>query len=140
MKMQKNSDKLIVNVFGKPGCAKCKILNERIDKLLTDPKYSCFEKQYNNLMTEEGLMKFCLAQCINPNRVPGMLISALDQDGKEFFLENVNPDEEDAVCGKSKLYQFLGIQTDYSEVGKGIIKPEMITKILDDAKAMAGIA
>ena len=37
----------------------------------------------------------------------------------------------------SKLYQFLGVQTDYSEEGKGIISPEMIKSILDEALEIA---
>ena len=54
-------------------------------------------------------------------------------DGK--YLENPTPGANDPVCGNSKLYQYLGIQTDYSDEGKGIITPDMIRHILDAAPA-----
>ena len=110
----------IINVFGKPGCAKCAMLQRRIDTLLETPEYhEKFVKKYNDLTTEEGLIKFCLAQCVNPNRVPAMIIS----DDQGNFLPNPNPSEPDPVCGNSKLYQYIGIQTDYSAEGKGVITP-----------------
>ncbi len=123
--------KYLVHVFGKPGCAKCAMLQKRLDALLGQPAYKDkFVKKYNDLTTEDGLVNFCLAQCVNPNRVPAMVIS--DADGN--FLENPNPGEHDDVCGNSRLYQYLGIQTDYSDEGKGVIKPEMIEKILNSVK------
>ena len=117
----------IVHVFGKEGCAKCTMLNRRLDTLLaTAPYKDRFVKKYDNLFTEEGLMYFCLAQCVNPNRVPAMVIA--DEEGN--FLENPTPGAPDEICGRSKLYQYLGIQTDYSSEGRGIITPEMIESIL----------
>lgn len=122
----------IVHVFGKPGCAKCAMLQRRLDTLLeTEPYHGRFVKHYDDLSTEEGLVNFCLAQCVNPNRVPAMILAT--PDGK--YLENPTPGANDPVCGNSKLYQYLGIQTDYSDEGKGIITPDMIRHILDAAPA-----
>ena len=121
------SKQYIVHVFGKEGCAKCTMLNRRLDTLLASDKYKDkFVKQYDNVFTEDGLVYFCLAQCVNPNRIPAMIIA--DQDGN--YIENPTPGAPDEICGRSKLYQYLGIQTDYSNEGKGIITPEMIESIL----------
>lgn len=136
--MINTSDQLIVNVFGKAGCAKCKILNQRVDALLTEPKYAAFKKASADVLTDEGLFKFCRAECLNPSRVPAMVISKQGADGKPQYLRNPNPDAEDAVCKKSKLYTYLGLQTDYSEEGKGVISPDMLRAILDEALAMEG--
>lgn len=117
----------VVHVFGKPGCAKCTMLNRRLDALLeTDAYKGKFVKQYNDVTTEDGLMNFCLVQCVNPNRIPAMVLAT--PDGQ--FVANPTPDAADEVCGNSKLYQYLGIQTDYSSEGKGVITPEMIEAIL----------
>jgi len=131
--------KFIVNVFGKEGCAKCSMLNRRIDKLLTEEKYSCFVKRYNDVLTEDGMVKFCLAQCLNPNRIPAMVISTVGADGKEHYMDNDDHSPSD-VYKRSKLYQYLGVQTDYSAEGNGIIPPEMIEAVLKEALALAGCA
>ncbi len=125
--------KYIVNVFGKEGCAKCAMLNRRIDKLLGDAKYAAFTKRYNDVLTEDGMVKFCLAQCLNPSRIPAMVISKVDEDGSEHYLDNA--DHGAGVYGRSKLYQYLGVQTDYSDEGKGVITPEMVQAVLDEALA-----
>lgn len=131
------NEKLFVNVFGKEGCAKCAMLNRRIDALLEEAQYSAFSKVYCDVLTEDGLMKFCKAECLNPSRIPAMVISKIGPDGQVVYLDNPAPGAEDAVCRKSRLHQFLGIQTDYSEEGKGIITPEMIKTILDEALKIA---
>jgi hypothetical protein len=56
--------------------------------------------------------------------------------GAYEMLPNPQPGEEDKVCQKSRLYQYLGLQTDYTEVGKGVITPKMITSILEQAKGL----
>ncbi|NLG13376.1 MAG: hypothetical protein GX561_04125 [Lentisphaerae bacterium] len=116
----------VVHVFGKEGCAKCTMLNRRLDDLLSkEPYKGKFVKQYDDLRSEDGLRNFCLAQCVNPNRIPAMVVANLDGS----YIENPNPGAADEICGNSRLYQYLGIQTDYT--GKGIITPEMIRSILD---------
>ncbi len=129
---------LVVHVFGKPGCAKCAMLNRRLDKMLAeDPRYARFHKEYHNVLEEEGLMAFCKTECLNPSRIPAMMVGYQDENGKPNYLTNPTPDTADPVCKHSKLYQFLGVQTDYSDEGKGIISPEMIQTILDEALKIA---
>ena len=136
--MSDEKNQLTVNVFGKPGCAKCAMLNRRLDKMLAeDPRYARFHKEYHNVLSEEGLVEFCKSECLNPSRIPAMVISCADSEGKSHYLFNPDPDAFDSVCRHSKLYQFLGVQTDYSEEGKGIISPEMIKSILDEALEIA---
>lgn len=125
---------MIVHVFGKKTCAKCAMLNKRLDEILTkEPWSGHFVKVYNDLETEDGLINFCLAQCLNPNRVPAMVVSQIDKNGQEDFIQNPNPDELNPVCRHSSLYNVLGIQTDYSAEGKGVITPQMIQNVLDQA-------
>ncbi|MGN0866237.1 MAG: hypothetical protein ACI4SG_00970 [Oligosphaeraceae bacterium] len=129
---------LTVHVFGKPGCAKCSMLNRRLDKMLSeDPRYARFHKEYHNVLEEDGLVEFCKTECLNPSRIPAMVVGAQDETGKVRYLPNPAPDAADPVCKHSRLYQFLGIQTDYSEEGKGLITPEMIQTILDEALTLA---
>ena len=136
--MSDEKNQLTVNVFGKPGCAKCAMLNRRLDKMLAeDTRYARFHKEYHNVLSEEGLVEFCKSECLNPSRIPAMVISCADSEGKSHYLVNPDPDAFDSVCRHSKLYQFLGVQTDYSEEGKGIISPEMIKSILDEALEIA---
>ncbi|NMA43394.1 MAG: hypothetical protein GX946_08430 [Oligosphaeraceae bacterium] len=131
--MISTQEKITIHVFGKEGCDKCSMLNRRIDKLLSEPQYARFKKTYHDVMTEDGLVHFCLAQCVNPSQIPAMLLSYPGPEGMPQYLRNPEPGAEDKVCGASKLYQFLGLQTDYSAAGKGIITPKMISSILDQA-------
>ena len=64
-----------VLVFGKEGCDKCGLLNQRLDKILADEEFAGFEKVYHDLGTVEGLLAFCRAECINPQRIPAMLVA-----------------------------------------------------------------
>jgi hypothetical protein len=124
----------VIQVFGKKGCQKCGVLNQRLDKLLAQPDWQTFEKQYCDVETEDGLVAFSEAECVNPQRIPGFIVTRRRENG---FLEPVpNPSmgEPDPVCGKSRLYQFLGLQTDYSDSGKGLITPKMITTVLSAAR------
>lgn len=120
---------LTIHIFGKTGCAKCAILQRRVDSLLQESPYKeHFTKEYHNVLTEEGLIVFCRAQCINPNKIPAMLVS--DESG---YLDG----------GQSPAapytYQYLGIQTDYSTKGKGLLPPELVREILDKALTMKGV-
>jgi len=127
----------VVHVFGKKSCAKCAMLNKRLDEILTkEPWKDHFIKVYNDLETEDGLMNFCLAQSINPNRVPGMVVAKYSADGNTEYLPNPNPDTPDPVCKRAALYTCLGIQTDYSSEGKGVITPQMIQSVLNKALEM----
>lgn len=123
-----------IRVFGKQGCEKCHALNQRLDKLLAKKEYADFEKVYCDVETIDGLVAFAEAGCINPSRIPAVLFTVWNEMLETYIpLTNKDPGAADPVLKKSKLYQFLGLQTDYSDVGKGIISPKMIQNILDEA-------
>ena len=122
-----------IKVFGKPGCDKCKTLNQRLDKILADEQWKDFEKEYCDVETVDGLVAFASAECINP----AMLVTRKQQETKRYEPVSVREPRQspDEVCGKSKLYQYVGLQTDYTPAGKGIISPKMITAVLQEACA-----
>jgi len=126
-----------VMIFGKEGCPKCDVLKERLGKTLEKSEWADFDKEYHSVKTPAGLVIFSRAQCVNPNRIPAMVMTKRNPTtGSYEFLPNPNPGEPDSVCQKAKLYQYLGLQTDYSEVGKGVISSKMITTILEQARAL----
>jgi hypothetical protein len=125
-----------IQVFGKKSCDKCHTLNQRLDKLLSKEEYHDVEKLYCDVETIEGLVAFAEAECINPSRIPAMLVTKWNEDEEEYVpVETKNPGAEDNVCKKARLYQFVGLQTDYSNAGKGIISPKMIQSVLAEALA-----
>ena len=122
-------------VFGKPGCEKCTLLNQRLDNLLVNDEWSDFEKEYCDLETENGLVKFAESECVNPQQIPAMLVTRRDETSGYYEpVHNPQPGASDKVCRDSRLYQYLGLRTDYSEVGKGVIPPQMITAVLNEAR------
>ncbi len=126
-----------IHVFGKPGCDKCHTLNGRLDDLLQETEWAGFEKIYHDLETENGLVEFCEAECLNPQRVPGFYVSkAHPATGEQEPIPNPNPGAADAPGGASALYTWVGLQTDYSPVGRGVITPKMIEAVLRQAKAL----
>jgi hypothetical protein len=127
---------LKVMVFGKKGCDKCSVLNQRLDKLLEKDEYKAFEKIYRDVETVEGLIDFCEAECLNPSKIPAMVVAKDMGDGKLAWLPNKTMGNNAAVYKKSKTHQYLGLQTDYSGVGKGIIAPKQIQATLEEALAM----
>ncbi len=125
-----------IHIYGKKGCDKCAILNQRLDKLLKDDAWQDFEKVYNDVETEEGVISFAEAECINPQRIPAMLIKQLDQaSGAYAPVPNAKPDTPAKLYKKSKLYQYLGLQTDYTDIGRGVISPKMIKSCLTEVRA-----
>lgn len=119
-----------IHVFGKPGCAKCHALQGRLDDLLAEPDFADFEKVYHDLETEEGLVAFCEAECLNPQRVPAFYVA---KDGEP--MPNPAPGAPDAVLGDTALYTWLGLQTDYSPRGRGVLSPKMLEHTLRRALA-----
>ena len=120
-----------IRIFGKEGCDKCHTLNQRLDKLLAKDGYNAFEKMYCDVETIDGLVAFSEAECINPSRIPAMLVTAWNDEIEEYQpVPVITPGTPDPVCKKAKLYQYLGLQTDYSATGKGVISPKMIQSIL----------
>lgn len=123
-----------IRVFGKKGCDKCHTLNQRLDKLLAGEEYAAVEKLYCDVETIDGLVAFSEAECINPSRIPAMLVTAWDEELEEFVpVRTPTPGAKDTVCGKARLYQYVGLQTDYSDAGKGVISPKMIRSVLAEA-------
>ena len=125
-----------ITVFGKQGCDKCRILNQRLDKLLAAEEWKDFEKHYCDVETEDGLVGFCEAECINPQRIPALLVTRANPATGEFEpIPSASPGAKDPICKSSRLYQFLGLQTDYSQTGDGTITPKMITTVLSEARS-----
>ena len=123
-----------IHVFGKPGCDKCHTLNGRLDDLLKGEEWSDFEKVYHDLETEGGLVEFCEAECLNPQRVPGFYVSKADPaTGRQAPIPNPKPGAEDGPGGSSALYTWIGLQTDYGPAGRGVITPKMIQAVLRQA-------
>ena len=126
-----------IHVFGKPGCDKCHTLNGRLNDLLKEEEWSDFERIYHDLETESGLVEFCEAECLNPQRVPGFYVSKIDPvSGRHLPLANPTPGSSDAPGGSSALYTWVGLQTDYSASGRGVIPPRMIEAVLRRAKTL----
>lgn len=126
-----------IHVFGKPGCAKCHTLNGRLDDLLQDEAWGDFEKVYHDLETESGLVEFCEAECLNPQRVPGFYVTKADPaTGIQNPVPNPAPGAPDAPGGSSALYTWVGLQTDYTDAGRGLITPRMIEAVLQQAKGL----
>jgi len=128
--------KFQIKVFGKQGCDKCHTLNQRLDKLLETQTYSNFEKIYCDVETVEGLVAFAEAECINPSRIPALLITQWNEETGEYIpVSTKAPGSSDPICKKAKLYQYVGLQTDYSDTGKGVISPKMIRSVLAEVAA-----
>ena len=129
------ASKFKIRVFGKTGCDKCKVLNQRIDGLLEKAEWADFQKEYVDVETEEGLVHFAQSECINPQRIPAFMVARMNEENSRLEpILNPRPGEADEVCKKSRLYTWLGLQTDYSEAGRGVISTPMITTILEEAR------
>lgn len=121
-----------VLVFGKTGCDKCKVLQGRLDNLLTAPEWKDYEKVYCDVETEDGLVEFCRTGCINPHRIPAFVVQQRNpQTGVYEFIADTRPESLD----RSRLNVYVGVQTDYSESGRGVIAPQTITSVLGLARA-----
>ena len=122
-----------IKVFGKQGCDKCHILNQRLEKLLSKKEYSNFEKLYCDVESIDGLVAFSEAECINPSRIPAMLVTRWNEEEGEYEpVCTKEPGVRNPVCRKSRLYQYVGLQTDYSDEGQGVISPKMIQSVLSE--------
>ena len=125
-------------IFGKVGCEKCKVLNKRVDALLRKPEGEDFEKVYCDVETVDGLVVFCRSECVNPQRIPALMVTRRDPaTGSYDPVPNPRPGAEDAVCGQSRLYTHLGLQTDYSDKGRGLITPKMIASVVREAASLS---
>ena len=123
-----------ITLFGKKGCDKCKVLKERIDKLVEQDDWKDFEKEYLDVESVDGLVSFVKMEVLNPLRIPSFIVKKLNLATNEYQAL-VNP-EADNCSALSKPFRYVGIETDYSEKGHGIITPQMITKALSQAKSL----
>jgi hypothetical protein len=122
-----------VVVFGRLASDKSQLLNRRVDKILSKDEWSDFEKVYMDMETEDGLVAFCRAECINPQRIPALIVMRKEADGYAP-VPNPSMGREDPLCQGSKLHHWLGLQTDYSSTGSGMITPKMIASVLQEAR------
>ena len=111
--------KLKVHVWGKHGCAKCKALLDRINRMNTE---NLVEVVYHDILTVPGLAEFCLHGSINGNNIPAFTIEGdflpIDPEGWPFE-------------GSKPLRGEFGVCTDY-DTG-GVMRPEMISFVIDSA-------
>lgn len=131
---------LRVAIFGKQGCDKCRTLQHRVEKILATGEWPEFEKAYCDIETEEGLVLFCRLECANPNRIPALAVLERDEQGAWRPMARTVPGAPDAVGGANRLYAYVGLQTDYSAQGKGVIPPAMIRAVLEEARALRAAA
>jgi hypothetical protein len=123
-----------VHVFGKAGCEKCAILNKRLDQLLVQDEWQVFDKVYHDVETVEGLVAFSQTECMNPASIPGFVIAYKESTTDKFnYLPRLMPVDAGRTEARSLLYAYHGVQTDYSEIGKGVIAPSLVKKMLEQA-------
>ncbi|NCD34847.1 MAG: hypothetical protein EOL87_15705 [Spartobacteria bacterium] len=124
-----------VTVFGKEGCDKCSQLKNRLSKMINKGQLADVDMDYKDVLTVDGVVDFSELECLNPQRIPAMVVSRYSSEsGRYEAIENPRPGEADAVCKKSRLYHIMGVQTDYSLEGRGIITPEMIAHVVTEAQ------
>jgi len=125
-------------VFGKAGCDKCRTLNKRLDDLLEREEWADFEKSACDVETAEGLVAFCKTECVNPQRIPAFVVQRrVGEDDRYVSIERPKPGISDPVCGSAALHHRIGLQTDYSEAGRGVLSPKMIQAALTEARHAA---
>ena len=133
---------LVAHVFGKEGCTKCAALKRRLERLLGKPEYSMITMKYHDVMTLDGIVDFCKAECLNPNRIPALL---LENDGKYVEIPECVWDEldKDAELKNSRFdpgvtYPYVGVQTNYDDTG--VIPEDVIKNVLDTAKNLIEVS
>ena len=120
-----------VTVFGKQGCDKCKVLKNRLEKILAEKTYADFEIVYYDLGTVDGLVWFCQCEMLNPQRLPSfMIFEKEDRSGTTTLKPLVRPEKISGPTGEH-LNTFVGLETDYTSTGT--LTPKMIRRVLDAA-------
>ncbi len=123
-------------VFGKAGCDKCQVLRRRLEAVLAEPEWADFEQAYFDVDTVEGLVEFCRMECLNPQRLPALVVRRLTP--AEPVPVEVDPARvADPILGTARLYHLAGLQTDYGPAGRGVVTREMIRSALAMARAAA---
>ena len=119
-----------IKVYGKRGCNKCAILKSRLAKLLEHEKWQDFEMMNYDILTEDGLVSFVKEEVLNPQRIPSFLIQKRNENGE--FENMINP-EWKTNKKEAEPFKFIGIETDYSSKGNGVITPKQIDTVLECA-------
>ena len=123
-------------VFGKAGCDKCKVLRRRVEDLVRRTAAGRMEPVYVDVETEPGLVAFCRAEVLNPQRIPALLFERRDE-ATGRYAPLPRPAGESAPPDGTRLPRILGLQTDYSDEGRGVIPPRAIAAELQQALAAA---
>ena len=133
---------ITAHVFGKEGCSKCAALKRRLERLLAKPEYSMIRMEYHDVMTLDGIVDFCKAECLNPNRIPALL---MESDGKYVKIPECVWNELDKTDNLKNgrfdpgvTYPYVGVQTNYDSTG--VIQESLVRDLLDIAKSLTGIA
>ena len=119
-----------IKVYGKRGCNKCAILKSRLAKLLENEKWQDFEMMNYDILTEDGLVSFVKEEVLNPQRIPSFLIQKRNENGD---FENMINTEWKTNKKEAEPFKFIGIETDYSSKGNGVITPKQIDTVLECA-------
>lgn len=119
-------------VFGKDDCPKCKSLFRRLKKLLSrKPDFRFFKgPEYVGIDTERGLVEFCKLECINTSQIPAFIVYKRDQDLDKWIPVGRTVNQKYADYNDNIIYLYSGLQTDYSDKGKGVITEGMIKEEL----------
>jgi hypothetical protein len=88
--------------------------------------------EYHDVLTLDGIVAFCKADCLNPNRIPALLMSYDDgryiPSGRRIGRDDTTEDYRESVT-----YRWVGVQTDYDN-GGGVITPDMIRQVFQEAR------
>ncbi|MBM4147724.1 MAG: hypothetical protein FJ224_01570 [Lentisphaerae bacterium] len=122
-----------IRVFGKSGCEKCTVLQQRLDKLLAQEEWKEFDKEYCPVDTEDGLASFAEAECVNPNRIPAFVVMRLNAKSGEYEPIPARRDPAAGEGNAARLTAWIGLQTDYGEAGRGVLPPRLIEAALREA-------
>ena len=121
---------MIAHVFGKEGCSKCAALKRRVEQLTGTAEYAGVKMVYHDVMTLDGIVEFCKADCLNPNRIPALLMS--DDEGNYCRSGRRLSSTKAEDFADSVTYQWVGVQTDYDH-GGGVITPVMVRDVFEKA-------
>ena len=123
-----------LSVFGKRNHAETDELLHNITEMLASNAISDAYLAFEDVQTVTGVVNFSELSCLNPQRVPAMVISRYNPETDAYeAIGNPTPEGEDVVCKKSRLYQIMGLQTDYSVEARGIISQEMIAHVITES-------
>ncbi|MGI6681026.1 MAG: hypothetical protein ACOX3T_06075 [Bdellovibrionota bacterium] len=121
-----------IKVYGKRGCDKCGVLKSRLAKLLENEKWQDFEMIDYDILTEDGLVAFVKEEVLNPQRIPCFLVQKKNEKGD--YINMINPAWKNNKSEAFEPFKFLGMETDYSPKGNGVIIPKQIDAILAQAR------